>query len=506
MYDLVVIGAGSGGLYVAAAAARVGASVALIEKRRLVGEGAVAAYLPSKGLVQAARLVQRIRTADAFGIHTAAPRVDFAAVMSRVRDVSSTIAGHGTEESLKARGIDVYHGSASFEAYDTVLLEDGTRVVGQRFVIATGSRPAIPDVAGLVEAGYLDSTTLWSLTSVPESLVILGAGPVGLEFAQVFARFGSRVTVLADSDRVLPAEEPEVSEHVVAMLAAEGITVRTGVTLTKVENRGGQKVCVVRDLASGATSEEAASEILVAAGRLANVEGLNLEAVGVHADPKHGIEVDELLQTHAARIFAIGDVLLRHQSVHAAEREAEEAFQNTVLRRRKKFDDKTLPRATFLDPEVASVGLSEEQARAEQRDCRVFRVSYAEIERACIDGRPQGFAKVVATPAGKILGAAIVGEGASLILQELVLAMDAGLGLSDIAASTHIYPTYSDVVLRLARQYQSTRLETGFMQTVLKLYYGFRPRGGALPATNGGAESESHSVAEPAATSHGHGH
>ena len=312
MYDLVVIGGGPGGLHAASATARVGARVALIDKRRPDGggESRFEACVPSKGLVQAARLIRQIRKAGEFGIQPGSPHVDFPQVLSRVREVTAASAAGESDEALRSRGIDVYRGAAAFDAYDTVMV-DGTPVVGSRFIVATGSRPARPTIPGLAEAGYLDSTTLWSLSRVPDSLVIIGAGPIGLEFAQVFARFGSRVTVLTDQERVLPREDPEVSGHVACMLTGEGIDIRRRVTVEKVETRDGQKVCIFRDGEKGEHAEAAAAEILYAAGRLANVEGLNLEALGVHADPEHGIEVDDLLQTHAVRVFAIGDVLQR---------------------------------------------------------------------------------------------------------------------------------------------------------------------------------------------------
>jgi pyruvate/2-oxoglutarate dehydrogenase complex dihydrolipoamide dehydrogenase (E3) component len=505
MHDLVVIGGGSGGLNVATAAARVGARVALVEKERLGGECTFTACVPSKGLVQAAKLAHQIRGAAPFGIRTGAVEVDFPAVMNRVRSVVEGFARDESADVLRGRGIDVYHGSAAFEAYDTIRLDESTRIPGQRFVIATGSRSAIPAIPGLAEVGYLDHTKLWSMEKPPESLIVIGAGPTGIEFAQCFARFGSRVTILADSPRILPREDPEASDYLAQLLRAEGLNIHLDVEITQVEVRGGRKVCVFRET-EGSTAEVSGSDILVAAGRLAQVDDLNLEAVGVHADPQHGIEVDDYLQTHASRVFAIGDVLQRHQYTHAAEREAAVAFQNAVLRLRKRMDYETLPWATFSDPEVAGVGISEPQARAEQREIRVYRVPFAEIDRARIDGRTDGFAKVVATPGGKILGATVVGEDASLILQEFVLAIEKGLGLGDIAAAVHIYPTYAGVARRLANQFLATRLEKGFIQTALRLFYGFHPR---VAATNGTAERETQEESpqeEHAAAAHGHGH
>jgi pyruvate/2-oxoglutarate dehydrogenase complex dihydrolipoamide dehydrogenase (E3) component len=459
--------------------------------------------VPSKGLVQAAKLAHQIRGAGSFGLRTGPPVVDFPAVMQRIRSVVEGIAHQESADVLRGRGIDVYHASAAFAGYDTVVLDDGTMIPSRRFVIATGSRPAVPEIPGLAESGYLDNARLWSLGRSPESLIVIGAGPTGIEFAQCFARLGSRVTVLADSRQILPRDDPEAAGALAQVLRAEGLTIHLGVEITRVEVRGEQKVCVYRDAATGSTAEAAASDILVAAGRLAQVEGLNLEAVGVHADPPHGIEVDEYLQTHSARVYAIGDVLQRNQYTHAAEREAAVAFQNAVLRVRKKMDYDTIPWATFSDPEVAAVGISEAQARAEQREFRVFRVPFAEVDRARIDGRTDGFAKVVATPGGKILGATIVGEDASLVLQEFTLALQKGLGLGDIAAAVHIYPTYAGVARRLANLFLATRLERGLIQTALRLFYGFNPR---VAATNGAAEAETgaepaheeHATAEPA--------
>jgi pyruvate/2-oxoglutarate dehydrogenase complex dihydrolipoamide dehydrogenase (E3) component len=503
MYDLVVIGAGSGGLQAAKAAARVGAKVALVEHRPPGLANRFGPCVPSKGLVQAARIVKQIQRAREFGIEADAPRVDFPAVMNRLRQICEASAADASDEALRARGIDVHHGTARFEAYDTVLLDGSTRIEGQRFVIATGSRPFYPPIPGLSQADCLDDTKIWSLTKVPESLVIIGAAPVGLEFAQVFARFGSKVTVLTDLDRLLPREDAEVSGHVACMLTGEGINIKIRVKVTKIEARGEEQVCIFEEEDTGAQGESAAAAILCAAGRLANVEDLNLEGIGVHADPQHGIEVDDLMQSHAPRVFAIGDVLLRNQYAHAAEREAEVIFQNAVLRRRRKIDYSHLPWATFLDPEVATVGISEAQAKAEQLEHRVFRVAYDHVDRARIEGHTLGFAKVVAAPSGKILGATILGEQASLVLQQLVLAMDAGVGLVQLAGTTQIFPTYARIVGELAEQYRCTRLEKGFMASALKFFYGFQPR---TAAADGSASSHhaapNGSHATPATASH----
>ncbi len=364
----------------------------------------------------------------------------------------------------------------------------------------------MPKIPGLSEAGPLDNQSIWNLDTLPAALIILGAGPTGMEFAQSFARLGSKVTVLADSDHVLPQEDPEVSDYVEALLAAEDIAFQTGIEVTHVAVRDGQKVCTYRDKESGTIAEVLGTHLLVAAGRLANIEGLNLDAVGIHADPEHGIEVDDYLQTRATRILAIGDVLHRHQFTHAAEREAAVAFQNAVLRLPKKIDYTALPWATFVDPEVATVGLSEAAAHETQPEVRVFRTEFSELDRARIDGRTEGFAKLVATPSGKILGVTIVGADASLILQEFVLAMEHGLTLNDLATTVHTYPTNAALARKLANQFVATRLEGGFVQTALRWLLGFRPRTGADGGTSSPSPEMAHRHPEPAAHANGHGH
>jgi pyruvate/2-oxoglutarate dehydrogenase complex dihydrolipoamide dehydrogenase (E3) component len=240
---------------------------------------------------------------------------------------------------------------------------------------------------------------------------------------------------------------------------------------------------------------------LIAAERLANVESLKLELVGVHGDARHGIEVDECLQTHSARVYAIGDVLLRHPYANAAEREGDVVLQNAVLKLKRKMDYSNLPRAAFVDPEVASVGLTEHQARLEQLPHKLYRVDFSEVDRAHIDGRPDGFAKVVVTPAGKVLGATVVGEDACMIVQEFVLAIEKGLGLRDLAAATPIYPTYAAVARQLAAQHLATRRETGLLAKALRLFYGFVPR---AEADNGAAVERA--LAPAPADPHGHAH
>lgn len=500
MYDLVVLGGGSGGLSVATAAAGVGARVALIEKGKQVG-GGHSASVASKALLHAAKLAHTIRTAGRFGIRVEPPTVDFAAVLERIRTLVQELAADNSDETLRAKGIDVFHGSPAFEAYDTVVVDGKTRVEGQRFVIATGSRPRVPEIPGIADVEILDDASLWNLHDLPETLVILGSGFVAVELAQAFSRLGSKVKLLAETAQILPREDPEISERVEAILAAEGITIKKDVALTRVSVRDGHKLVSFRDRASNDPFEAAGTHILIASGRLANVEGLNLDTVGIHADAQHGIAVDDYLQTNSQRILAIGDVTRRSQFAHAAEREAAVAFQNSVFRLPKKIDYEPLPWTTFTDPEVATVGLLESAARALDPEVLVFRADYAQLDRAKIDGRTDGFAKVVATASGKILGASVVGEAASLILQEFVLAKEQGLSLADIAAAVHTYPTYAGLARNLANQFGGKRLESSVVKTAIRWFRGFKPRGESeVPSEVAGAR--------PAGATHekGHGH
>lgn len=498
MHDLVIIGGGAAGRTVAAAAARVGARVALIEKNRPVDGQPSRAYWPSKGLIQTARLVHQLRESARLGMSTTPAPIDFAAVMGHVRAVADNLAQRDRAEMLGQKGIELHDGSAAFSAYDTVQLDETVLLPSHRFVIATGSRAAIPEVPGLAGCGYLDGNSIWSLSALPASLTVLSAEPAGIEFAQCFARLGARVTLLTESTLLLPEDDPEASELVTRTLTAEGLTIRTGVEIMKVEARGGEKVCKFRDKSTGTTSEIASAALLVTAGRLANVEGLNLEAVGIHGDPAHGIEVDDHLQTHSTRVYAVGDVLMKHFTAHVAEQEATVAFENAVLRMRKRVDYATIPWATFTDPEVAGIGITEGRAMAEELPARVYRVGFGEVDRAVIEGRTDGFAKVVTTPAGKILGATLVGGDAATMIHQIALAMARNLSLQDLAAAVPIYPTYGSVLRKLAVQARAGRLEKGYIQTALKLFYGFMPR---ATAGNGTSGQETTPVA-PAAEAH----
>lgn len=500
MYDLVVLGGGSGGLGAATAAAKLGAKVALIAEDRPCDDTFHADSVPSRALGRVAELAREIRQAGTFGLRIGPPEVDFPAVMARVRAIATELCGSGLVDGLTALGVDVFRGHPRFDSYDTVLLEGHEPIESRRFVIATGSRPAVPAIHGLAEAGFLDEATVWDLDQLPESLVILGGGPLAVELGQAFARLGSTVTLLADSGHLLTKEDHEVSHFVLHALTAEGIVVHTHAQVNGVSVRDGRKVCEFRNQADGTLGQAAGTHLLVTGGRHANVEGLNLDAVGIHhADPHHGIEVDEYLQTRTRHIYAVGSVLGHHKHTHAAVREAEIAVHNALVVQSKRMDYSAMPRVTFSDPEVASVGtLDPAEAGNASGEGRIYRVSYAEAARPRIDGQTEGFAKVLAAPSGKILGATVAGPRAALILQEFVLAMENGLGLSAIAEAVHPYPTFSAIAGDLARLHQAERREGGFFRSAIRFLHGYDARGHAR------REPVVPAVTEPVASHHAH--
>ncbi len=484
-YDLMVLGGGSGGLNVAGAAAAVGAKVALVERFRLGGECTFTACVPSKGLIEAARIAHQARLAGGFGIRIPPPEVDFPAVMARVRSVVDGFAGSDSDEVMRARGIEVIHGSPRFTAYDTVEV-DGVPVHARRFVIATGSRPAVPAIPGLAEVGYLDNVSIWDLTQVPRELVVLGGGASGIEFGQSLARLGARVTILQSGPRLMPREDAEAGERLQAALEREGLRILTRADVLGVERRDGRIRLRLQAGPLGARADLETEAILVATGRLANVEGLNLEAIGIATDPVGGIPVDDSLRTSAPNVWAVGDVIGRERFTHAAERQAAVAFQNAVLRVPKRYDATAIPRSLFSDPELASVGLTEAQALAASPGARVFRVEMADIDRARIDGQTEGFAKVFATASGRVLGAVILGPQASLVIHEFAIAMERGLTLGHLAEIVHVYPTVAGLVRKLGNQFSATRLDRPSVQRALRWVYGFDP----VPRPSGSADGE----------------
>ena len=447
-YNMVVIGAGSAGLVSAYIAAATKARVAIVEAHRMGGDCLNTGCVPSKALIRSARLLSDIARATELGIAEARARVDFAGVMDRVQRVVTTIAPHDSVERYTALGVEVVQGRAHITSPWTVDVQTdaGARTLTTRaIVIATGARPHVPPIPGLDEAGYLTSDTVWSLREQPARLVVLGGGPLGSELTQAFARLGSQVTQVEMAPRLLMREDPEVSALVQQRFEREGVRVLTNHTATRVAVSGGEKVLVATH--DGAEVQVPCDAILVAVGRVANTTGYGLEELGIATTPARTIQTDDYLQTIYPNIFACGDVAGPFQFTHTAAHQAWYAAVNALFGTFKRYqaDYRVIPWTTFTDPEVARVGLNEQEARAQQVPHAVSVYDLSELDRAIADEQAHGFIKVLTRPGtDTILGVTCVGSHAGELLAEYVLAMKHGLGLNAILGTVHTYPTMAE--------------------------------------------------------------
>jgi pyruvate/2-oxoglutarate dehydrogenase complex dihydrolipoamide dehydrogenase (E3) component/uncharacterized membrane protein YdjX (TVP38/TMEM64 family) len=447
--NLVVIGAGAGGLVSAYIAAAVKARVTLIEGHRMGGDCLNFGCVPSKALIRSAKMAKQLKKAHELGVADAAGRVDFAAVMRRVHDVIRDIEPHDSVERYTGLGVEVLQGHAHITSpwSVAVTLADGTTqtLTTKNIVIAAGASPFVPPIPGLKEAGFLTSDTVWNLTELPRRLVVLGGGPIGSELAQSFARLGSAVTQVEMAPRVMVREDPEVSELVAASLRADGVRLLTGHQAVRVEGEGADKRLVATH--EGAEVVIPFDALLCAVGRSPRVTGYGLEELGIPLTPRKTIQTNAYLQTLYPNIYAVGDVAGPFQFTHTAAHQAWYAAVNALFGRFRKFkaDYRVIPWATFTDPEVARVGLSETEAREQGVAFEVTRYGIDDLDRAIADGTAHGFVKVLTVP-GKdtILGVTIVGEHAGDLLAEYVLAMKHGLGLNKILGTIHTYPTLAE--------------------------------------------------------------
>ena len=477
-YDIVIIGGGSGGLVVASAAAQLKAKVALVEKEqeRLGGDCLYYGCVPSKSLIHAGEVAHSVKTGDLVGVNTSEPHIEFARATGHVQSVIKTIAVHDSTERFESLGVEVIYGSGQFKDNDTFVV-NGRELKSRTFVIATGSHPVAPPVPGLEEAGYLTNIEVFSLARRPESLVVVGAGPIGCELGQSFSRLGSDVTILSSRDVIMPKEDAELAQVVQDRLINEGVKILSRSRLERVEVLNGKKIVY----AGGNRIET--DEILVSAGRKPNISGLNLEAAGVEVG-KQGIVVNEKLQTTNPKIYGCGDVIGGYQFTHMAAYEASVVITNILARpfslflplKAFKATYSVVPWATFTDPELARVGLTEEEARQQYGDeIVVVTHKYADVDRALAEGAGYGFAKVICTPKGKILGAHIVGKSAGELIHEYVMAITWGLDINKVSGMIHVYPTLSEINAKVALQVKklSYAKNTG-LQNFLKKYFDFR--------------------------------
>ena len=448
-YDMTIIGGGSGGLTAARIATALGANVLLVDKERLGGDCLNYGCVPSKSMIHVARVVQQAKESAKLGLLPADLGVDMAKVSAYIQGV---IARVGEGEKIYTEGVTVKFGQVSFNSA-TELSLNGETFTSRNTLIATGSHPAVPKVEGLEEVGYLTNEGAFDLTRLPASLIIVGGGPIGVELGQAFERLGAKVTIIQGPERIMSKEDPEVSETVSNVLLSEGIEIVTGARFVKASRNGNKKVVTAKRGGELLTYE--ADEILLALGRQANVEGLNLEAAGVNYDSK-GIKVDEYLQSSASNILAIGDVIGGYLFTHVAAYQAGVAVRNALVPvGKKKVDYRVVPWCTFTDPEAARVGLTPDEAEKEHKQVRIVKFPWADIDRAQAEGETVGFIKLVlAGKKDEIVGAHMVGARAGEMLGEMALAMQNKLNLNDILNTIHAYPT----------------MNTGIQQTVFEAY------------------------------------
>ncbi|HEX7252562.1 MAG TPA: mercuric reductase [Thermoanaerobaculia bacterium] len=462
----MVIGGGTAGLVTAAGTAGLGGRVALIERARMGGECLNTGCVPSKALLSSARLADQMRRAGTWGLTPRDPQADFGRVFERVRQRRAQIAPHDSVERFESLGVDVFRGAARFASPHEVEV-NGERIRAKNFVIATGSRPAVPSIDGLTRAKFYTNESIFDeLAQRPRQMVVLGGGPIGCELSQAFARLGVAVTLVELGPRLLPQEDADVSDLIRQRISEDGVRVLTGADARLVAEHGAVRRVWVE--VEGQDREPIDCDaILVAVGRIANTDGLGLEQARV-AFTAHGVTVDRALRTSQRHIYAAGDAVGPPHFTHLADRHARTIVRNIAAPWwPSRLDTSALPWCTFTSPEVARVGLNEQGAVREGAAYDLFRMPMSGVDRAVVESEEEGFAKVLlARGSDRILGATIVSARAGELIHEVALAMTAGLGLSTIARTIHVYPTFSEILRQIADARERSRL-TPFAKKVL---------------------------------------
>lgn len=478
IYDLIVIGGGSAGLVAAGGAATLGAKVALVEKNALGGDCLYTGCVPSKTLIKSARFAHHAREASKYGFQDLEPKFlnnSFASITDRVQNVIEIIEQKDAPEVFEKMGAEIIFGAAKFlspNEIEIALKNSGAKRVikAKRFCISTGSRPVVPPVEGLKETGFLTNEEVFSLKELPNRLIVLGAGAIGIELGQSFARFGAKVTIIELAERILVKEDKEVSALLEKLLRDEGLKILTNTKAVKVhKNKAGAKVMTVK--ANDKTFIIEADEILAAVGRQPNIDDLDLEKAGVEFDRKQ-IKINDYLQTSQKHIFAAGDVTGHFQFTHTADYEAQIVIQNAFVPFpfKKETDFRVVPWATFTEPEIGRVGITETEARKKfGGGVKIYQVDFDENDRAQTSGATEGFAKIV-THKGKIVGASVVGEQAGETIHEFVWAMKENLKISDLNKIIRVYPTLAKIVQAAGTQATLETLKSPFVQKWFKRY------------------------------------
>jgi pyruvate/2-oxoglutarate dehydrogenase complex dihydrolipoamide dehydrogenase (E3) component len=456
IYNVVVIGGGTAGLVTAAGTAGLGGRVALVERNKMGGDCLNFGCVPSKALISSARLVQQIRESEKWGLDRQQPQFAFEKVFERMRARRGKIAPNDSQERFESLGMDVFRDEAHFVSPHEVEI-DGQKLRAKNFVIATGSRATIPPIEGIDKVPYFTNETIFDeLKRKPESMIVLGGGPIGCELGQALSRLGARITIVQSGAQLLPQEDREVAEFIQKRFAAEGISVRLDAVANRVALRDGKIVLEFRE-----GDPITADAMLIAAGRTPNLRALNLDVAGVDYDER-GVKANDYLQTSQSHIYAAGDITNRLKFTHTADFTARIVVRNILMPfqfLRQKVNWAVVPWCTYTDPEVAHVGLCEREARQKNVEYDLFVVPLEEVDRAVVESEESGFAKILAAKGSdKILGATLVAPHAGDLLHEFVLAMSAGIGLGKISSTIHAYPTFAELARKAGDKYSKTRL------------------------------------------------
>jgi dihydrolipoamide dehydrogenase len=473
-HNIVVIGAGSGGLVSAYIAAAVKAKVTLIEKHKMGGDCLNTGCVPSKALIKSAKLMHEINHAEKLGIKSAQAKVDFTAIMNRVQQVIKEVEPHDSIERYEKLGVNVIQGEAKITSPFTIEV-NGKVLTTKNIIIATGARPFVPRMPGLDNIDYLTSDNLWNLQELPKHLIVLGGGPIGCELAQTFARLGSQVTQVQRGVRIMPREDEEFSKLVTDSFVIDGINIKCSHAAKEIILKDGKKHLLC-DVKGGSVSIEF-DQILIALGRSANISNFGLEQLNIPLRKNNTIETNEFLQTNFPNIYAVGDVTGPYQFTHTAAHQAWYASVNALFGRFKKFkvDYSVIPWATFTDPEIARVGLNEQEAKAQNISYEVTTYGIDDLDRAIADGTASGQIKVLTVPGkDKILGVTIAGEHAGDLIIEFVTAMRYKLGLNKILGTIHIYPTLAEANKYLAGNWKKNHKPEKLLHWVEKFHQWMR--------------------------------